>query len=259
MNLINFHKYPKNEKYIKEVSIDYCGQGLYYSYWVMLFGNGHNKYIFIVEINFKQYKIIIKEEHIIKWCIKLQTCECQDCEPTDDLNFDALGQIEGTGQYIKLENNGPENFNYLNKTFKIIDITIENNYPEIEIVTNITNDYRYCDLLEIRQQNIQNILGNMDFFNKKTINYYDLLDKNNWNKKLFMVMENNDLIPLEIINITKSETNDNIMKSQIYYKGNKCETNIIIINNSEIDDYYIFKLYLILTIMIWINIIPIIY
>ena len=101
MNLINFHKYQKNEKYVIENKIYYYSQGLYYSYWIMPIGNGFNTYIFTIEFNNKQYEIIVEEQHIINWTIGQQFEENRDAEPHDSIEFNACGKIKETGQFIK--------------------------------------------------------------------------------------------------------------------------------------------------------------
>jgi hypothetical protein len=123
INLINCSKYVK---LVKENKITYCTQGLY-SYWVMLYGNGHNKYIFSVKAaSGKEYKIIVEEKHIIKWKIAHELnelTELYDDKPYDSIEFEALGKVEETNRYIKLYSN---EYNSL----EIIDILIENDKLE---------------------------------------------------------------------------------------------------------------------------------
>lgn len=246
MNLINFHKDPKNEKYIRENNIRFCGQGLYTSYWIMPIGNGHNKYIFTVETNKKdiRYKIIIEEKHIIHWTIGAQYREGEtDAEPDETLEFQALGIVEETKQYVELRSG---DFTHLNdNALKVVDICIENDRHEVPFII-ITNENQYCnEVLIPRQKLYYETLENkkIDVKNKRKIEYEELFDKNSWHQMMYFIINDicKTVIPFEIIKMEKFDPKnygDDTMKAYIYYKWNEIFTNIKLFYNPENEDDY---------------------
>lgn len=245
MNLINFHTYQKNKEYITENIIYFCGQGLCNSYWITPMGNGHNKYIFIVAVNEKEYKVTIEEKHIIEWVIGAQYDENDNVKPIETVKFKALGRLENNGQYqyIELYVDNCDDFTNLNNTLKIIDIAIKNDYPEIPMI-NITNENQYCDEIMIpRQELYYDALKNrIDMENTIKVQYEDLFNENEWNKTFYFVIDGFDsIIPFEIIkmkkfNVNTCEINDgnDILEALIHYRGSKFNiTNIKLFHNPE--------------------------
>jgi hypothetical protein len=239
INLINCNKYEKNALLIKENRIEYCTQGLYNSYWIMLYGNGHNKYIFTVKIILgKEYKIIVEEKHIIKWKIAHQLNE-YDNKPYYSIDFEALGKIEETDRYIKLYSNGYDSFRYMDDILEIIDITIENDKQEKSFI-DIDNEYDYIELVQQPAQNlISDIYKNeICTIDMERINYVELFDKNNWNKTMYFMFVDCNIVKFEIIEIKKSEDyNIDIMTANVYHECNKFYTeNIKLYYDLDDDD-----------------------
>jgi hypothetical protein len=163
------HLKPQYKKYIQEVQMDICGQGIYHSYEIMLFGNGHNKYTFTLEREEEkgasveatvQYIVTVEDRHLIQWVIKNMLNEENPGPPNDCIYFEAVGRIEKTRQYVRLESKNCMDFDHLNKNLKVIDITIQNEHPEVSFQwTKVTNEYAYCDYRDKIYQNIDELLN----------------------------------------------------------------------------------------------------
>jgi hypothetical protein len=220
MNLINFHKHPKNKNFIKEITLDYNGQGLIYSYCVLLVGNGHNKYKMTVKYDNKEYKIYIEEQHIIEWQIMDQPIDIENSKPYDSLKFKALGKLDN-GQYIKLESYDYTDFIHLNKNLEVIDIEIENDDIDIEIINNIKNTYEYSKLVSAKRiKNIENILNsnNIENYDLKMIkiNYDTFVNEKSGIKQYFFIFDYlGQIIPFRIINIETVSSDEHILEAEI--------------------------------------------
>lgn len=227
MNLINFYKHPKNEKYIQLNKVYYCSQGAYHSYSVMPFGNGYNKYIVTIENNQKQHKIVIKEKYIIDWIIAVNPFEDPNAKPWDSIEFKALGKLEN-GQYIELYVHDCDDFTFLNGSLRVIDVDIVNDRLDIPMVC-INNENQYCDNIMVPKQHLyyEKLESMVDVSHKVQISYEELFDEKNLGEKLYFVIDdgNKTVIPFEITQFKKfnentCEINDgcDTMKAHIYYK-----------------------------------------
>jgi hypothetical protein len=241
MNLINFHKYPKNKKFVQENIINYSGQGLCNSYWVMLMGNGYNKYILTAEINQTNHRIIVYEQYVVEWKIKANS---EDNEEYDCFSFRGLGIIENTDMYIYLHSDGCDDYEHLNG-LKIIDVTVENNRPD-EPFDYISNENQYCDDLMLpRGELINSAMENkINTENKSVVDYTDLFDPTNWNQMMYIMMDlpSGMILPLEIVGLCQVNSADNncaTMDANVYYQWDKIYVrNIELFYNCEIVDPY---------------------
>jgi len=163
MNLVNFHTFPDNKRFIVESEIGFCGQGLYQSYWIMANGNGHNKYTFTVERDGEEQQIEVEEKHVLDWHIAAQHDEDHpETLPHASVKFEALGKVIGSNQYKILYSTGCDNFTMLKGGLKIKSITIENQFMDKPFL-DVTNENQYCALiLEPRQILVRNILDNQE-------------------------------------------------------------------------------------------------
>ncbi|AYV76969.1 MAG: hypothetical protein Barrevirus6_7 [Barrevirus sp.] len=137
MNLINFHTFEKNKKYIQENKCMTIGQGLSHSWSIMLYGNGYNKYFITVSYLDKEYTIVIEEKHICEWSIRSKYEEGD--EEYENIKFDAFGKLDD--YYYRFSNcDNDDDFNHLSnnncKKVKIIDITIENNQNNVPLINS---------------------------------------------------------------------------------------------------------------------------
>jgi hypothetical protein len=234
MNLINFHKYEKNKQYIRENTLKLNAQGITDIDYIMVNGNGYNKYLFILE-NVKDnihHKISIDEKHIEKWDItNYFACEKNIVFEAD---FEAVGKIEETNQYIYLYNRGNDIIKINNTIFKLIDITIENEYPNKphKIYSGDEMNYIMTDLQETRNLIYDILEFPLDKPLKINIDYDMLNDEKNWNKMMYFISDNKKIIPFEIIHFEKIDKIDGKIKGYIYHEFNK-----IYIDNIEIRDY----------------------
>lgn len=242
MNLINFHKYPKNKKYVQENLINYSGQGLYHSYWIMPIGNGHNKYTFQIEYNHHMYEILVEEKHILTWNIGNQFDEENpDAEPIDSIDFSALGRING--QYIRLRSNGCRDFVNLNGDLKIIDITIENDHQDVPFM-EIKHENQHCDLIMCpRQKLIDEALAiKIDLGQKMKLSYQDLFDKKIWNQELYFIFDDYftpKVIPFRISEAHRNDNSEDILNAIIVYEQVELHVlNILLFYAPELDDEY---------------------
>lgn len=91
VNLINFHKDPRNDLFVKEQQIDVYGHGLD-GYDIRLKGNGNNTYIIkVIDSNNDKSEIRIHENHIIDWIIKIKS---EHKELRDSLRIEGFGLLE---------------------------------------------------------------------------------------------------------------------------------------------------------------------
>lgn len=240
MNMINFHTYPKNKKYIEENDISYCGQGLVNSYWVMPIGNGWNRYIFTVEFKSKIHKIIVEERHILAWKIRTEG-EDEEDKPEDNLEFNALGKIEESGLYVSLRTHDCDDFTYLNNRLKVIDIMIENMFPHYPFIT-VSHENEYIRKISVpRQKEYDDALKIGPNLDCAKIEYDELFDAKNWNKRMYFVIDDKKswIIPFEILSIKHSDDHtDDSMDARIYYKWRVCNENIKLYYEQEIEDRY---------------------
>lgn len=237
MNLINFHDDPINKKFTKEIKIKLCGQGLIHSYFVEIFGNGLNTYIFFVEHEKKKYKIYFDEKHILHWTIKTQYIEMENIEPHSYINFCGYGkiisdEINCLDKYYWFYSGDCDDFCnifYLDLEFKIKKIKIKNENKKIKIITHITNENTFSDLIKfknecIRETEIINDVNNIDNYdpiNMKKINYENWILNYDTDIKYYFVVDNFEkiILPFEIINITKKTDRIDLLCCLLYYKN----------------------------------------
>ena len=205
INLVNFHLHPKNSKFIHINKIN----NTHDDRWLMPFGNGFNRYILSVEVNSKIHKIYIEEKHVTIWKIADQTNDC--------IEFYALGKLNETGQYIRLNSYDQRDFRHLNRTLKIIDILVENDHQNIQLIDNINDNIKYCDkIMSPRYENIEMIFNvSVDISKKVVLRYEKLFDSEFHNKILHFVLDDDkkSTISFEIINITKNDPRSLIDKN----------------------------------------------
>jgi hypothetical protein len=231
MNLINFHKYSKNQKYIQETKIYYRGQGLSTSYWVMPIGNGFNIYTFILEYNNKLHTVIVEENNILAW--RIADADEFGNEPYDTLEFNALGKIKETGEYIWLKSDDSDNFKFLNTDLKVKDITVTNSKPD-EPFLHIANENIYVERMKPRYI-LTNQLENYDdklLETSKKINYEDLFKSENKDRQMYFVIDgfyNQEIIPFNLISCDRE---NNTLDAVISYNRSK-----IYVKNIKLDDY----------------------
>ncbi len=222
MNLINFHTYPENAKYIRENYIHYNGQGLVHCCWIMPCGNGHNTYHFTVKDEKENIMhITVEEQHVINWKIRSRP-EYKDMDETDELEFEALGKIEETKEYILLNANS---YNDYIGDLKVINISITNNKPVIPFL-NITNEFQYCDdILTSRENNcVLATLTDWPLDNAIDMKYSDIYDKDNWTKQMYFVVDEKELLilPFKIKSLIRGERSaDDIMEADVKYELDK--------------------------------------
>lgn len=242
MNLVNFHKHPKNKKYVQENMISFCGQGLVNSYWIMPIGNGYNKYFFQIEYQNKISTILVEERHVLEWQIGVQYDEEHaDTEPRSSVSFSALGEMMETGQYFHLRSTDCCDFVTLNGELKIIDITVKNDH-EIEPFISVNNEYQYCDLILCPRQELidETLKIGLDLTGKRKLTCNDLVNRDLWNQKLYFVFDNYfepRMIPFRIIEM--KENNEITLNAYIiYYQIEIHVPDIILFYNPELEDEY---------------------
>lgn len=237
MNLINFHDNPINKKFIKEIKIKFCGQGLIYSYFVEIFGNGFNTYIFFVEHEKKKYKIYFDEKHILHWTIKTQYLEMENIEPHSYIDFCGYGkmhsdEINYLDKYYWFYSGDCDDFSniyYLDYKFKIIKIKIKNINKKIKIITHITNENAFANLIKykdecIKEMEIISDINNIDNYNLtdiKKINYENWILNYDMDTKYYFVVDNleKNIFPFEIISIIKKTNDIDLLSCLLYYKN----------------------------------------
>lgn len=229
MNLINFHTFEKNKKYIHENKCMTEGQGLYRSWTIKLFGNGYNEYIFTVEYNSQEYKLYITENQLYEWSIRSKYNECD--EEIDSIKFYAYGRINNYNYIVS--NGGCDDFDHLfiiNYKLKVIDITIKNNRLDVPLITNITSSRKFCNNLDEKYKEIDDI-KNYDIEKMITINLHNIVKNYNKNNKYYIVEQyttNPTIIPFKINNIKEGNNESQyIFESVISYEGLYYETDII--------------------------------
>lgn len=242
MNLINFHTYPKNAKYIKEMNVYYNSQGLVASYWVWVTGNGHNKYIIKGKIGENNVELIIEEQHITDWQIRYFHEEADKAE-YDSLEFNGIGQFTGSYKYVRLCSWDCDDYTHLyiddiggqRIAIEILDITIENHSPDKPFIITY-NEINYCDIIKPRHKLIEDALnGNPLLVNMKKIPYNKLFDNDYLNKDLYFIIDDSDqIIKFNMIKINKSKDDEDvaIVEATVTYEFTKYH-----VNNIELEYY----------------------
>lgn len=159
INLINFHKFGKNKRYVKEKRIFIAGQGLVDSWKVDLRFILSCKLVISVLLNDKKYLVTIKSRDVNEWIIKTK----YDDEKiySTNIKIDALGNFNKKG-YFKVRSGGDgDDVNHL----YINDVMV--------LVTNI--DIKLCKCDEAT---------NVSEFNniKQFVDVWDKLDDVNLNE-----------------------------------------------------------------------------
>lgn len=255
MNIINFYEYEKNSRYIKPQKIQYNGQGLYNSYFIEIFGNGFNKYIFNTEHNGKEYKIYFDEQHILQWTIKSHLDEESNLAENlldNFIIFDGYGILRNEyfdqKNYFHFNSGGDDDFEHIYtgiKKFKIIDITIENNNSQIEIINNITNEYDFRNSLDEKQQKINQAIEDKKNYYLSTrtkVNYTEWINNYDTNRTYYFIIDSDEtIIPFKVINIEHNikYEYDDIMDAVIYYEDdNEYQVKITMSHFVELDDEF---------------------
>ena len=145
MNLINFHKFDKNKRFIAENMCHTVGQGLVNSYRILLFGNGHNEYTIelLDETTNSKHILYLHENNLYEWRIKVKS---EEQNPYDSVEIDAIGILDNLG-YFRVDTHYLD-FDHIlvnNREFKVEDIIITNKHEHIKLITGITNDYIFVD------------------------------------------------------------------------------------------------------------------
>lgn len=254
MNLINFHDNTTNKKYTSEIKIYLRGQGLKYSYFVEIFGNGLNTYIFIVKNNNKKYKIYFDEKHIIHWTTKIQYMEKENIEPHSHIDFCGYGKIQlyedinyyKYGWFYSGDCDDYNNIYYMDFKFEIIKIKIKNDDKKIKIIKYITDENSFSDFIRyknecIKETEIVNDINNIDNYNlacMKKINYNEWISNYDVDNKYYFMLDNLDkmVIPFQIINLTKKTEISNILFAAINYKNITYKINIKMTYNKNISE-----------------------
>ena len=233
MNLINFPK-----KYIRENQCSIIGQGLMSSWRVLLYGNGFNKYIFTVMYNDKEYKIYIDEKHIIEWKIR-EKYEEEDSE-VDSVNFQAYGNFNNIGYYNILSWDF-DDFDHLfikNHKLKIIDIIVENDRPDVPLIGNIYDDYKFIDNINARYRDISNI-GFPTYTDVQLIEYSDFINAHDSSRMYYLYSSRGDIYPFNVIKIDKLDEEECKCTAKIYYdKTDKIKDESEFTNTVEIKMVY---------------------
>ena len=171
MNLINFHKFEKNKRFIAENKCHTVGQGLYKSYSLRLFGNGHNEYIIelLDETTNSKHILYLHENNIYEWRIEDKH---EDGDPYDSIEIDAFGVLDNLGYFV-VDTNDYEDFDHIcvnNRKFKVLDITITNKRDDVKLITNICDDYDHIANWREKYKNIYDSNNkdnySLDFTNK---------------------------------------------------------------------------------------------
>lgn len=260
MNLINLLDNATNKKYVSEIKIYFRGQGLQYSYFVEIFGNGLNTYIFIVKNNEKKYKIYFEEKHIIHWKTKIQYMEKENIEPHSHIDFCGYGKIQSYdnnttnkyGWFYSGDCDDYDNIYYMDFKFEIIKIKIRNDDKKIKIIRYITDENEFSDLIKyknecIKEMEITNDINNIENYDlpcMKKINYDDWILNYDVDIKYYFMLDNINkiVIPFQIINLTKKTEISYVLFALIYYKNimYKIDIDITYYKNisEENDDMY---------------------
>jgi hypothetical protein len=229
INLINFHKYPSNSKFVKESK-------LYYShpddgYFIVPTGNGYNQYIITVEYNQTQHKILFEEKHIMNWIIYTNG--------SDYIEFEAIGKNMHTQMYQSFYSTDCDNFSYLNGKYKIIDISVNSTNLHARPIS-IHREIDMLDLYDTKQIN-KLMEFKLDTTNCIQINLEEL--DMYVNNMIFFVIDNvpTKIYPFEIKSL-KQIDNQIFMSGYIYYELDKYFIDKIEISNRFVildpDDKY---------------------
>ena len=240
MNLINFHKFPKNEKFINEAKIQVVGQGLYDSYWWEIVGKDTrlNKYVFTVLFKNKEYKIYFDEMHIINWSIKSKYEE--DKEIYDNIKFEGYGNFNNEGYYwfYSGDCDDYQNIFYGDKKLKILDITVElDQRKSYDIIKNLSNEMQFCDLMDIKYKEIDKIGKDYDLKNLNKIEFNEWIKNYEPDKKYYFNTTLNQIIPFQVKKLEKTSDNEYEIYASIYFDGFEHNVNIELIYYNFDEDY----------------------
>ncbi len=137
--LATFYEQKDNKPFVGREIIRHCGQGLVYSYWIELVGNGYNTYHFTV-INDEKIEIQfdIDEKYITSW--KIWTADEED--EGESIDFSAYATMDGKN-YEWLYGTDADHIN----GYQIKDITVTNDYPDVPM-KSIDNEYQFIDKIQ---------------------------------------------------------------------------------------------------------------
>ena len=225
MNLINFHKFGKNDKYVKENNIYYNSQGIVNSYFVMLIGNGHNRYIFKTIYKNNIHMIVIDEKHNPIWEIGTYVGDNGEDNYRESLEFYGVGKIDGCNEYVTFRNGDYDDFTHLyaeEDSFEILDIAIDNDHLTEPMIC-VYDEINYCKVIQKpRYESIKKLVNFEPNTDLQKIEYSELFDKSNWNKELYIIIQDGITIPFKIRNITHADITDSdtddIMEAEMKYK-----------------------------------------
>jgi len=222
MNIINFHKYKNNTPFINEKKIYYSDNYSKNGYYIILVGNGYNKYIFTLKYKNQLYKILFQEKHIIEWTIYSYN--------EDYISFSGVGKDINTDMYYRFSSTDCDNFEYLNDKFQIIDISISNDRPDKRLI-EIGYEDQLCELYDSNE--IDKIIDfPLDKSNKIRYECNELCK----NKMFYFIIDDNKnkILPFEVV-----EFHDEYISAYIYYNWNKIYIDSIYIYNvPEIGDEF---------------------
>ena len=182
INLINFHTFKKNKKYVIESECSISGQGLDNCYMVILSGNGYNKYLINLESvepiadqfgeeeisdceNNKSVKIINKilildERFLTKWQIRFKPEEDERFSDDDVFEHDSLS-LRGYGtfnekNYFRVDSGDWDDFDHLEIKgikYQVTDVNVINDRNEPPIY--VGSEYKLIKINEIKYKMIE--------------------------------------------------------------------------------------------------------
>lgn len=175
---------------VKEIFVNYVGQGLTRAGRNMIVGNGHNRYVMCVEYLNKTGTVIFEEKHILHW--ETTSINEEDGE-YDSFKFQGYGMLNG--EYYPFFSTNCDDFDHLiliDSTvieFKICEVKVENCTES----TNSINFRSYKNCIEfnewqtyydeeirklMREQNIRKGIKRIDYntFINNPGNYFIMND-----------------------------------------------------------------------------------
>lgn len=222
MNLINFHTYEKNKKYIYENKCQIIGQGLIASWDILVVGNGFNKYIFKIMYNGKEYNVYIDENHIREWRIRTKFEEEKD--EIDSVEFSAYCNFNNMG-YYEVESWDHDDFDhiYINgenrHKLKIIDITITNEKFDAPLICDIYHDYKRIDHYKDRISDISNYKCTEDNLeNLEIMEYKSFVRDYISGQKYYLYSDHGDIVPFDVIQLEEVDEEECHFLANIYEK-----------------------------------------
>lgn len=188
---------PVNRQFVKEVSVNVLGQGLYDTYNVILVGNKHNRYVMDVEYLGKQGTITFEEKHITEWQIMTHP---ENGDLYDYFEFDGFGMLEGTYYTFHHKIHDFDHLYTNGIKFTITKVVVENNCSENDKDINRSHDdwinICYNEINKTRKEKLE-LYKNMkkidyDSFIKESGNYSMISDFRviSFDKKRSYVSEN---------------------------------------------------------------------